>query len=517
MMIADNTGAILLNTGEHSPAQSTKGLIDAVVSGNKVRDTLGLSPAGEPALMLGFPLYSRGKSVGVAIYYQHLRNIVGLLASGEGESVVLLDSDAKRIYASQQDIADRGDWNVFSRNEPDWNQVMVGKEHFTAVSLPLTSEAGELLGNLLLLRNNSEVYNRHSQIATTQIVVSIFTLVVVIGVLYLVVKSAFRPLDKAVVAMSQIAAGNLTENITCDSKNEISKMLGGMQEMQHNLREMIESILGSSRKLNQMAAEASEITEATSAGALQQKAETEVFATAMTELAATAESVSENAGEAADAAREADDQAHRGKSVVESVTKAIQSLATEVKAGAQATQTLQKNSEEIEQILSVIKAVAEQTNLLALNAAIEAARAGEQGRGFAVVADEVRNLASRTQNSTSEINALIERLQTGTQSVVKVMEVSQRRADESVSRVQEAGSALNAITDSIGRISEMNTKIAVAAREQGSVVSDINKNIVNMANVAEKTAQDSARSASSNNQVSSLSNELQSMVTRFKV
>ena len=203
--------------------------------------------------------------------------------------------------------------------------------------------------------------------------------------------------------------------------------------------------------------------------------------------------------------------------MVERTINAIDALANEVDRAANVIHRLEQDSDQIGTVLDVIKGIAEQTNLLALNAAIEAARAGEQGRGFAVVADEVRTLASRTQHSTSEIQQMIERLQAGAQEAVSVMEDSRSRASDSVSSAQSAGQSLGSITQSVASITDMNTQIAAAADEQSAVAEEINKNIVNINHAAELAANGAQQTSAASTALAELAQDLQEMVGQFKV
>ena len=223
-------------------------------------------------------------------------------------------------------------------------------------------------------------------------------------------------------------------------------------------------------------------------GMQKQLAETELVATAVHEMTATAQDVARNATQAAEAASHADQSAHQGRQVVQQTSAAIAALASEIGRAAGVVQSLAKDSENIDAILVAIRGIAEQTNLLALNAAIEAARAGEQGRGFAVVADEVRNLAQKPQQATEEIQSMIRQLQQGTREGVKVMEQSQAKTDDSEAQADQAAHSLEAITQAVSVINDMNTQIASAAEEQSAVAEDINHNVSNIGQVANEVA-----------------------------
>lgn len=252
-------------------------------------------------------------------------------------------------------------------------------------------------------------------------------------------------------------------------------------------------------------------------GVTRQQLETDQIATAINEMTATVQEVARSATDAASAASQADNEATNGRNVVAQTVDSIQTLAKNVEQAADVIQKLEGDTTEIGGVLDVIKGIADQTNLLALNAAIEAARAGEQGRGFAVVADEVRTLASRTQESTEEINKMIEKLQAGAKNAVAVMEKGREQARSGVEQASLAGESLTAITQSVATINDMNTQIAGAADEQSKVAEEINCNVVNISQVADETASNVAQVADSSAQLEVLSVDLKQEVAKFHV
>ena len=252
-------------------------------------------------------------------------------------------------------------------------------------------------------------------------------------------------------------------------------------------------------------------------GVTRQQMETDQIATAINEMTATVQEVARSATDAAAAAAQADKEANTGKGVVGQTISSIQALAENVGEAADVIQKLEGNTTEIGAVLDVIKGIADQTNLLALNAAIEAARAGEQGRGFAVVADEVRTLASRTQSSTEEINNMIEKLQSGAKNAVRVMEIGRQQAQQGVEQASRAGDSLASITLSVATINDMNTQIAGAAEEQSKVAEEINRNVVNISQVADETANNVSQVADQSSELGNLAHALTTEVERFKI
>ena len=513
LMISDLSGKQLLSMGR----QATTGLTQTVAQEQKVRRELVLDGEGRPALALAFPLYYRGKAKGVGVYLVGLEQVAEQIAGNANSAVAIIGEDGKLLYATDPQQASAIDWSALAQGDAHWETIAAADRYYSTTLVPLPGFDGQTTAYLALERDVTAVTRSVDRIGLIQNIAVVAVVLLAIVVVYRQISNAFRPLGKAAEAMAAIASGDLSVEVTCNSNNEIAQMLAGMQAMREYLRGIIGAIHRATGDLNQVAIEAGQVAERSMSGAMQQKEDTDSVATAMTEMASTVHSVAGNASEAAEAARNADGQAKQGQSIVQATVTAIRSLADEVRSGAEAIERVRQESDAIGQILDVIRGIAEQTNLLALNAAIEAARAGEQGRGFAVVADEVRTLASRTQTSTTEIQAMIERLQKGTQQAVGVMESSRERAEVSETQVQSAGNALDAITAAVSHISAMNTQIANAAAEQGRVAEEINRNVINISEVAEQTVVGAGQSSAANERITGLAGELQGQVGRFRL
>ncbi|MFD2113857.1 methyl-accepting chemotaxis protein [Thiorhodococcus fuscus] len=323
--------------------------------------------------------------------------------------------------------------------------------------------------------------------------------------------------ETIVYAIAAMAKGDLTKKIAISGKDEFAWLCWEYSCARKGFAEMISGIMGHSIQLADSAAQLSAITERGAQGVLRQQNEIQQVATAMTQMSATVQEVARNAANASQAALEADTQAQAGHRVVNETVDTINALAEEVGRTADVIQRLKGDSLSIGSILNVIGDIAKQTNLLALNAAIEAARAGEQGRGFAVVADEVRTLASRTQQSTQEINQMIEQLQAGANQAVAAMELGRVKAEATVAQASNTSAALQAITDVIDTIKSMNIQIASAAEEQSATAEEINRNIVSISDVANETAEGSQQTASASDDLARVAVDLQSQVGRFQV
>ncbi len=344
-------------------------------------------------------------------------------------------------------------------------------------------------------------------------------LALLLGVLAAVVitRQITRPLAETLAVVQRIADGDLTQNLNVTRRDELGVLQQGIQRMGTTLRDLIGHIRDGVTQIASAAEELSAVTEQTSAGVNSQKIETDQVATAMHEMSATVQEVARNAEDASQAASLADQEAREGDRVVGEAIAQIERLAEEVARSTEAMHVLQQESDKIGSVMDVIKAVADQTNLLALNAAIEAARAGEAGRGFAVVADEVRSLAQRTQQSTEEIAGLVAGLQSGSQRVATVMSNSRTLTDSSVLLTRKAGTALESITATVSNIQSMNQQIAAAAEEQSAVAEEISRSILNVRDVSEQTAAASDETAASSVELARLGGQLQQLVSHFRV
>nr|WP_046269692.1 methyl-accepting chemotaxis protein [Pseudomonas syringae] len=360
--------------------------------------------------------------------------------------------------------------------------------------------------------------NKEKDSAVTQLLtVAVIVLLLGIFAAILITRQITRPLDSTVTAARRIADGDLTNDLSTTRQDELGLLQNTMQHMTVSLRTLIGGISNGVTQIATAAEELSAVSEQTSAGVTQQKLEVDQVATAMNQMASTVQEVAQNTEDASQAARQASDRAAHGSNVVQHATREISQLAGEVGQLGEAMQRLIQDSDKIGGVIDVIKAVAEQTNLLALNAAIEAARAGEQGRGFAVVADEVRSLAQRTQSSTTEIEALIKSLQDGTGAASELMNASRQRTEGTVALARQAEESLLEITHSIVTIEQMSQQISAAAEEQSAVTDEINRSVISVRDIADQSATATEQSAASTVELARLGSNLQDMVARFRI
>ncbi|MBT1065523.1 HAMP domain-containing protein [Bowmanella sp. Y26] len=359
-------------------------------------------------------------------------------------------------------------------------------------------------------------------IQTTTLTIALLTLVAIVvglSLAYFITKGVIRPILKANEVLRDIAEGegDLTQRLPVMSNDELGQMSESFNLFVEKMQSTVTQISSATLQLAAAAEEMSQVTEQSSANVSEQRNETEQVAAAINEMTATVREVAQNAEQASQAANDANSQSQSGNQTVALTLQTINQLAKDVDDSAQVILRLQGQTENIGSVLEIIKNIAEQTNLLALNAAIEAARAGDQGRGFAVVADEVRTLAKRTHDSTEEIEELIKVLQSGAENAVKAMEQSKQRAGNTVEQAQQAGQALDAITQSVDTISQMNIQIAAAAEQQIAVVEDINRNVHNIHGLSEQNAVSAAQTSNSSQELARLGEDLQRLVSQFKV
>jgi methyl-accepting chemotaxis protein len=326
-----------------------------------------------------------------------------------------------------------------------------------------------------------------------------------------------RALDRLVVSAEAVAKGDLTREVNIEGKDEVARAASGLESMRANLAKMVNAVSGAAQRLDSASREMTGSAGKSQQSVAQQQAEISQVATAMHEMTATAQDVANSVSRTSEAVVEANRESNSGMEIVGAAITEIEHLAKQIEETAAVINRLDTDSAEISQILDTITGVAEQTNLLALNAAIEAARAGEHGRGFAVVADEVRTLAGRTQKSTEQIKQTIEKLQGGSKSAVGAMEKGRSQANTVVERAREAGNSLQAIVRSVAEINDMSAQIASAAEEQSSVSEGISQSLEDIDRKSQEATQGITATSSSASEIEGIAGELSQAVARFRL
>ncbi|MEB2644934.1 methyl-accepting chemotaxis protein [Pseudomonas canadensis] len=373
------------------------------------------------------------------------------------------------------------------------------------------------INNKMALATNKDAEDQYNM--AFNMVVSLLVIATLLTLLFawLLTRSITLPISQALEAAEEVAEGNLTRPIKVDGNDEAGRLLAAMAKMQDKLRDTLQRIAGSATQLASAAEELNAVTDESARGLTQQNNEIEQAATAVNEMTSAVEEVARNAVSTSEASRNATTSAGDGRDLVQETVSAIERMSGDVQATATLIGDLANESRDIGKVLDVIRGLADQTNLLALNAAIEAARAGEAGRGFAVVADEVRALAHRTQQSTSEIERMIGSIQAGTEHAVDSMRNSTERAESTLNIAKGAGMSLDTINTAIVEINERNLVIASAAEEQAQVAREVDRNLVNIRDLSVQSATGASQTSAASSELSRLAVDLNGMVGRFRL
>jgi methyl-accepting chemotaxis protein len=403
--------------------------------------------------------------------------------------------------------------------DSDKNSALGQLEQLNGYSNEMTQELVNLaeLNKTISMEISEESFSTYqsSQWLVTGAIVA--AVVISIGIAMLLTSSITVPVQEALSLAETVAKGDLTQTIEVSGQDETSRLLTALGLMQQNLRDALQHIANSSTQLASAAEELNSVTDDASRGLQRQNDEIQQAATAITEMSSAVDEVAQTATSTSEASAESAKAALEGRQQVENTVNSIHRMNKEVAATSELVQKLAAQSQQIGTVLDVIRAIAEQTNLLALNAAIEAARAGEAGRGFAVVADEVRALAHRTQLSTREIELIVTQIRTETGNAVEAMQQSSLTAEEALKVSTAAGLALATITDQINKINDSNLVIASAAEEQAKVAREVDRNIVNISDLATQSAAGANQTSASAHELSRLAIDLNELVTRFKL
>ncbi|MEN5303125.1 methyl-accepting chemotaxis protein [Pseudomonas sp. TWI628] len=481
---------------------------------------------GHQVLMtsIALPLLENGKVVGVVGLDIGLDNLQQLSLDGrqelfDGQGQVSIVSAAGLLAGHSRDASQLG--------QALDKEVERGLLRVTRPFAPIPDaspwqvqlELPEAVLQAPALALNQRLDSHNQSANLTSLLIGLGAAIIGLLLVWLTARGVTRPILAVAARLEDIASGegDLTRRLDYARQDELGQLTGWFNRFLDKLQPVIAQVKGSLLEARGTADQSAAIASQTSNGMQQQQREIEQVATAANEMSATAQDVAHNAAQAAQAARGADQASREGLQLIASTRQTIDQLATGMDTAMDEARALEQRSEQIGSVLEVIRAIAEQTNLLALNAAIEAARAGEAGRGFAVVADEVRSLAQRTQVSVEEIRQVIEGLQQGTQDVVGAMHEGQRQAQASATRMEQALPALERIGEAVAVISDMNLQIASAAEEQSAVAEEVNRNVAGIRDVTESLSGQADESARISQALNRLANQQQALMEQFRV
>jgi methyl-accepting chemotaxis protein len=518
---ADDAVTLLLDLADHRLADSKlqraislseqlENQLNSIVSSSfEYRDTLSDSTAALIESEISFSLEGAQNSVNEIVAELTMNDVDGIaqdLADAFIDLEALLSANTGILFHKKAQLA---------ANQQAKNSLKAGEEETTKANKILDKQVD--LANQTTIKASELVKISVASGNTQTTFIMIASIIIAIVIARFTLISITRPLARVNDMLNIVSSGDLSHKLDEKGQDEFAQLSKNCNLLIDSLRNLIESIVNRSSQLAAAAEQTSAVTAESTTAIEEQRSQVEQAASATTEMSSTAQSVLSSANDALGEIKHADDEAERVKVISARNRKTIEQLANEVDSAAQVINQLQQDSASIGGILDVIRGIADQTNLLALNAAIEAARAGEQGRGFAVVADEVRTLASRTQQSTSEIQTMIEALQTGAGKAVTVMDTGKLKASDCVNQSEEADKALETITHAVHEAFDRSSQIATAAEEQSVVANEISENLESIVAIAEQTTAGSQQTAASSSEVARLAEELQQSVQEFKL
>ena len=502
----------------HDYERNVRQLVDLLINHSpQISSTIGLGRAtGTYSIGLGYLNSDASREMdNVLEEIQRLRlNYVQAHTFLQQPELASLRGPADAVVASMDRVVDIFEEEIIlaASYESSWESffqaITAEMNHTHGLSTAILDHLQSALGDRLSDGNRSMLL----------LVVALAVILILIIWLYLgFYVSTRRTINQLSEAMRQVAAGDMTGRVTVSSRDELGSLAGELNASIERIQTLIQHVRQTSSQVSDQSTQVESISTESSRAVEAQRTQIEQVATAMNEMAATSQEVARSAALAATNAEQANSETLSGRRMVEASVDGIEKLAHEIENSVQVINNLAGDSASISRVLDVIKGVAEQTNLLALNAAIEAARAGEQGRGFAVVADEVRTLAQRTQQSTQEIEQMIARLQEGVGAAVKAMGSSHGMTGEAVDSALKVQTALDNILRAVSQIVDQSQQIAAAAEQQTAVSHDIDKNIVEINQSGERTAEGARRTEQASGRMGELVGELQKIISAFRV
>ena len=515
LQIADKSGSIVFSApGDHRGA-TQKSLVGKAIAEKKVFQGLELDDDGSLVAEVVVPLYYRGKLIGAGVMLTSLDRALEQFKIADGSEAHLYGLDGSLVFSTNETQFELLQKNLGTPQKTQSKQA-VGGSKLSVVNLPVEDVNGRPVAQLLSATDYSPSFTRQDRVYSTGLAAAFATILACCLLIYWVLGRAFKPMQKCLRVMDHISSGVLTDEISVDSKDEFGKLMHGLKDMQGKLKGMIDDIDHATRQIDTSAGSLEASTQESNQRVASNQQIAKKLVDDVNQLSEASRNVAEGADDSARRTTEAEAEVENGRAVIVRGVDAIRNISEQVNQAETAVQDVNLEVERIGALLDVIKGIAEQTNLLALNAAIEAARAGEQGRGFAVVADEVRTLASKTQDSTFEIESMIESLQKGAGSAVDMMSTSITLVNRGVEIVNDADKSFNSIAEMVTAINERSMSISAASSQQMSLSRAMNDNIEKIEDATRRAAAGIGTTVESSTELSQLAEKLKQKVRQFR-